>query len=104
MTEHKCDECDSMDATEYVNQWTRGDKDEAGNELDGIEWLCDEHAIEAGFCLGCHYFCAGMESYDFSPIKGYCGDCVEELRYEAGEYDGDDDEFYGDDFDYEELP
>jgi hypothetical protein len=84
---HPCEaeNCQSTETAEYHNQWAEGD--------DAIEWLCDEHAIESGFCLGCHYFCAGMDSYDFSPIKGYCAECVEEIRYENGEYDDDDNMF-----------
>jgi hypothetical protein len=102
MGKHKCEfeDCQSLETGEYVNQWIRDDKDEHGNVLDGIEWLCDEHAKREGFCLGCHYFCAGRESYDFSEIEGFCYDCVQEMKYEFGEYDDDYDD-YADDFDYD---
>lgn len=69
---------------------------------DQVTWLCDDHAAQNGFCLGCMHFSAGTDDYDFSTIKGWCGECVEELRYENGEYeheyDGDDAydyDFYG---------
>lgn len=52
-------------------------------------WYCAIHAVDAGFCYGCHHFCAGTEDYDFSPVQGYCGQCLDELRYETGEYDDD---------------
>lgn len=55
--------------------------------------FCADHAIENGFCYICGYFSAGMESYDFSPLKGVCGECVDVLRDEAGEYD-DPDEYF----------
>lgn len=64
-------------------------------------WLCDEHVIDSGFCLWCHWFGAGSEDFDFSPMKGYHRECYDELRYECGETDDDDDEwdhdwdFYG---------
>lgn len=54
------------------------------------EWLCDDHAVESGFCFGCGFFAAGTEDYDFSPIKGLCGECVDQFREDAGEYDDDD--------------
>ena len=74
--------CNSKETAEYFNQWIMPEDD-----LPQSEWLCDEHAIEGGYCLGCRYFCAGSERYDFSEIKGWCGDCVEELKREMGEYD-----------------
>lgn len=88
---HPCEteNCTSIETAKYHNQWAEGD--------DEFEWLCDDHAIADGYCLGCRWFCAGTESYDFSPIKGYCHDCVEEIRYDAGEYD---DDFYDDDLDF----
>lgn len=66
-----------------------------GDLLDGapaIQVLCDKHAKEFGYCLGCHQFFGGIESYEFSPIDGFCDECVEEFRYETGEYDDFEDE------------
>lgn len=48
------------------------------------EFLCDEHASEAGFCPGCGWFGLGSDEYDFSPVKGWCSQCVDEL--DDGEY------------------
>lgn len=55
-------------------------------------WFCYEHAIENGFCIWCNHFGAGSEDYDFSGHRGFHRDCYEELRYEAGEYDEDEDD------------
>lgn len=54
---------------------------------------CPGCAADNGFCMICGYFCAGTEDYDFSPIKGVCGECVDDLRYETGEYDEPDEYF-----------
>jgi hypothetical protein len=85
--------CHSLDTQMY----TYLSLDENGKDVS--ECLCIEHAIEAGFCYLCGHFSAGLESYDFSPVNGVCGDCVELLRDEAGEYDDDD----GFDFDYDDF-
>ena len=69
------------------------------------EWLCPEHAGDEGFCYGCGYFLAGTEDFDFSPSKGLCGQCLDHLRHEVGEYDDPPDYeysgylFYGHPFD-----
>lgn len=74
--------CPSLGAEMY--QWP--------GEVDGSTtiWLCDEHAVEYGFCLWCGHFGAGCDDYDFSPVKGYHRDCYDELRYELGEVEDDD--------------
>jgi len=64
-----------------------------------LEWLCDEHAKESGYCLGCHLFGAGIESFDFSELPGYCYECIQELKDETGEFDDTDDEY---DYEYDE--
>ena len=92
---HKCEEAGcSKEAPEYpyINQW-------ADNPEDDKVWLCDDHAVEAGFCLSCHYFCAGMESYDFSPVKGYCHECLSEIADEDDWEDGYDDFSYSTGYD-----
>lgn len=61
-------------------------------------WFCYEHAIENGFCIWCNNFGAGSEDYDFSGHKGFHHDCFEELRYETGELDDEDED--GDSWDY----
>ena len=72
---------------EYEFEYPRWGEDDDGS----TELLCYDHAKESGFCLGCGHFSAGTEDFDFSEIEGYCGQCVEELRYESGEYDDEDD-------------
>src|SRR5687768_7902714 len=88
---HVCEEegCDSTEVAEYHNYYA--------DEPHQVAWLCDVHATEAGYCLWCTHFRAGTEEYDFSPVRGYCRDCLDEIRYEAGEYDDDDyEDDYGD--------
>lgn len=55
-------------------------------------WFCYEHAIESGFCIWCNHFGAGSDEYDFSGHKGFHRECYEELRYEVGESDEDEDD------------
>lgn len=95
MTEqqHQCETkgCTSIDTAKCINQLATTE-DENGQEVyAAVEWLCDKHALKAGYCLGCHSFFADTESYDFSPIKGYCYNCVEAIRDELGELDTYDD-------------
>lgn len=88
---HQCEHegCKATETAAYHNQWEELTPDGKWQE----EWYCDEHAVQNGFCLGCTYLRAGTEDYDFSPIKGWCGECVDELRSEAGEYVDDDLDF-----------
>lgn len=68
-------------------------------DTEPVGYYCDKHAADFGFCISCGAFCAGFEHYDFSPIEGYCGNCVEHLRAEMGEYDDDEyDEYEYDDY------
>lgn len=46
--------------------------------------LCPDCIKDSGFCLDCGSYCAGMSSFDFSPMPGYCSDCRDE-------FDDDDD-------------
>jgi hypothetical protein len=58
--------------------------------------LLDVEAVELGFCPGCGSFVAGVESDDLSLGQfGMCGECVEELRIETGEYDEPDEDSEG---------
>jgi len=41
-------------------------------------YYCAKHIQDGGFCLGCGAFCAGIESFDFSPV-GLCDSCRAEL-------------------------
>ncbi len=36
--------------------------------------LCVDHCTDEGYCWGCGYFCAGLESFDFNP-RGLCSEC-----------------------------
>ena len=56
--------------------------------------LCDEHAHQAGFCLGCAHFLGGTSELDDSPgyQYGYCSECWEDLSYELEDcWDTDED-------------
>ncbi|BAU65673.1 hypothetical protein STA3757_30620 [Stanieria sp. NIES-3757] len=46
--------------------------------------LCEEHAKEAGFCLGYGHFLGGTSELEESPgyQYGYCSECWEDLSYE----------------------
>lgn len=57
------------------------------DDTEPHEWLCSDHAIEAGYCGACGLFCAGIEVFDFGA--GICDTCLECA-------DGDDNE--GDDY------
>ena len=46
------------------------------------EYLCLEHARQAGYCAGCGRFSAGIESFDFGRYPGYCDNCQGELEIE----------------------
>lgn len=43
------------------------------------EYLTFEEAVDSGYCGGCGQFWMGCSSYDFSPIKGFCEHCVDEI-------------------------
>lgn len=64
-----CDECKGSD---HVEGYIYPD--------DTTQDLCYDCAIKGGFCVGCGSLCAGIESYDFSSVKGYCYDCVQDLE------------------------
>lgn len=82
--------------------------DDCGKRTDGLMTctyahdgsttkLCPDCIKDSGFCLRCGNYCAGMSSFDFSPIPGYCSDCRDELD------DDDDDDDWLYDFDYPEI-
>ena len=58
------------------------------------EILCENHAPSVGFCKGCGHYCAGLESFEFTPkVRGYCETCGESLLSEVEDEDDDDDFF-----------
>lgn len=57
---------------------------------DSKAYLCDECAINEGFCTGCGWMMAGSEMDENSGFSGLCYDCVQEMREELGEFDEDD--------------
>lgn len=70
--------------------------DEETNEWkEDVEWLCYEHAEDAGYCMGCGTFIAGtgMEYRN----NGYCDNCWDEIK--SSEYE-DDEDFYNGSLDY----
>jgi hypothetical protein len=70
---------------------------------DGDEiQLCPTCMKHSGFCLMCGNFCAGISSFDFSEMPGYCSDCVEEIKNDFGEFD-DDEEYGENEFGYREF-
>ena len=64
---------------------------EDGTPVDEVAWLCLEHARQSGFCLGCHTFWGGVESFEFGRHPGYCDNCGHEIdRDMADEFESDD--------------
>jgi len=52
----------------------------------GLTW---EQASKEGFCPMCRYFVLGSGDDDTMGQHGVCFECLEELKYETGEYDDD---------------
>jgi len=59
-------------------------------------WYCNDHAHQAGFCPQCGLFCAGQETFDFSPT-GLCESCQEVFESEFDDEDWDDDDYEDED-------
>lgn len=77
-----CDHCGKLDSVAFCIDDSIG----AGQG----EHLCFDCAGADGFCFGCGNLCAGMESFDFSPIPGYCSNCVDQIKSTVVEDDDDD--------------
>lgn len=56
--------------------------------------LCPECAASAGFCIGCKSFEGGHESFEFSPVRGWCYECLQEIEAELKPGDSDYDAEY----------
>lgn len=52
--------------------------------------LCPDCIKDSGFCLGCGNYSAGIESFDFSDMPGYCSDCRDEIKSMDDDYDDED--------------
>lgn len=74
----KCDLCNTNDETVLEVQYPSESE---------THHYCGTHLRQNGFCYMCGYFSAGIESYDFSPVTGLCAECLDEIKYETGEYD-----------------
>ena len=83
-------------ATEPFNQHDTCDV--CGKRSDGLTTCfysdgettkhCPECIEEDGsFCLRCGNFSAGIESFDFSEMPGYCIECVDEIKTDFGEFE-----------------
>lgn len=96
---HVCEgeNCTITETYHCINQWLDAD------DPDYETWLCGDHAIEAGFCLWCGYLGIGGEDYDFSGVKGYHRECLDEIRAETGE-DDEFDDFTMDDWGWGDYP
>lgn len=89
---HQCEEdgCESAETEFFYYFMTKPGEPEGA-------WMCREHAA-ISWCLWCHHFGAGSEEFDFSGHPGYHRECWQELLYEVGESDDEDD--YDDAWDY----
>ena len=55
---------------------------------DGTEdRLTNKEAVEAGFCPVCGYFVLGSDDDRTLYTHSMCAECLDEFRYEIGEYD-----------------
>ena len=63
------------------------------DETEGY-YYCWAHAKAHGFCPSCGNMVGGIEREDFiyMPKYGMCSNCVEDIKYELGEFDDQDDE------------
>lgn len=75
--------------------------DDCGKRTDGLMTctyshdgsqtkLCPDCIKDSGFCLRCGNYCAGMSSFDFSDMPGYCSDCRDEIIEMEDDDDYDD--------------
>lgn len=61
--------------------------EETGEWKEQVEWLCCEHANDAGYCMGCGTFIAGT-GMEYTN-NGYCDNCWDEIR--SSEMDDEED-------------
>jgi hypothetical protein len=80
--------CQKDDCKEPAIPCWMPDSDYGVDDPDDL--LCAEHCQEEGYCWGCGYFWAGIESFDFRA-NGLCDNCKDEYA------DPDD---YDDEIDY----
>jgi hypothetical protein len=78
--------------------------DDCGKRTDGLMTctyahdgsttkLCPDCIKDSGFCLRCGNYCAGMSSFDFSDMPGYCSDCRREIKDDFDDDDWDNDPY-----------
>ena len=61
-------------------------------------YLCPDHAVEAGFCVGCGAFCPGSDGSDVHHQTGLCRDCYESDFPDDNPNDADGDLDFGWDY------
>jgi hypothetical protein len=75
-----CDQCgkrtDGLMTCHYVHD-------------DSTTKLCPDCIEGSGFCKGCGYYSAGLQSFDFSDIPGYCSDCRTQIQDDYDDIDLD---------------
>ena len=80
-----CKECGT---DQDVEQYVYPALDDGPRE---VTQLCAEHAAQTGFCPGCGFFVEGNERDTISLHRyGFCVECFDDLRIEAGEVWDDD--------------
>lgn len=79
-TLHKRTHCaDCGKYSDLLHEYFFYDDTSAGLLCDGCAGQC--------WCLGCGYFMAGLEKFDFSPVQGWCRDCLSEFSDDGGAWD-----------------
>lgn len=51
--------------------------EDAGRYQTDVDYFCQEHCFENGYCWKCGRFCEGIEAFDFSET-GMCPECEAE--------------------------
>lgn len=66
--------------------WSKGSACYLPEDDEPSEWVCAEHAHDAGYCYLCGQFWGGVESFDFRR-NGLCDNCDDQVKCDMGEYD-----------------
>lgn len=79
-----CDMCGKNSDGLMLCTYSDGDPDD--------EYICPDCIKDSGFCMSCGVFSAGIESFDFSDMPGYCENCRDEIRSDFGEDEPENDD------------
>ena len=92
--ERTCDECGKSFDAKVMHKCYSPDEDSPDGET--VVYLCPDCNNGIWYCMGCGVFCAGITSFEFGPLKGYCDNCQDEI--ESNMRDEDEESDYFDEF------